>query len=267
MELLAHLKPSWIQGAEALDVSSLADKDLVVLSAAVVDGALEALIEEIRRGGPGARIMVRTELGARQTRLLQRFGGVSILDAAEGPELAKARVVMAMAEDGHALRIVRANPGVDSAPEWRKRLVGQSHAIQKVAEVVRLVGPRRCTVLITGETGTGKEIVARAIHLAGPRASGPFVALNCSAMPAALIEAELFGHTRGAFTGATQVRTGRFEQAHGGTLFLDEIGDLPIELQAKILRVLQEREFQKLGSSETVRVDARVVAATTATCV
>ena len=134
--------------------------------------------------------------------------------------------------------------------------------MQKVAEVIRLVGPRRCTVLITGETGTGKEVVARAIHEAGPRASSPFIAVNCSAIPASLLEAELFGHTRGAFTGAVQMRTGRFEQAGAGTLFLDEIGEVPSELQAKLLRVLQEREFQKLGSSETVRVDARVLAAT-----
>jgi DNA-binding NtrC family response regulator len=124
------------------------------------------------------------------------------------------------------------------------------------------VGARKATVLITGETGTGKEIAARALHMAGPRRSGPMVAVNCSALPDHLLEAELFGHVRGAFTGAVQNRIGRFEQAHKGTLFLDEIGDLPMELQSKLLRVLQEREFQRLGSSETVRVDIRVVAAT-----
>jgi DNA-binding NtrC family response regulator len=134
--------------------------------------------------------------------------------------------------------------------------------MRQVIELIRLVGPRRATVLITGETGSGKEVAARALHSAGPRGRAAFVAVNCTALPENLLESELFGHVRGAFTGAVQGRAGRFEQAHGGTLLLDEIGDLPLDLQAKLLRVLQEREFQRLGSSETIRVDVRVVAAT-----
>ena len=146
--------------------------------------------------------------------------------------------------------------------DWERLLVGRSPAIRQVAHVIGMVGCRHATVLITGETGTGKELAATALHLAGRRRSGPFVAFNCSAVPDHLLESELFGYVRGAFTGAVQNRTGRFEQAHRGTLFLDEIGDLPLDLQAKLLRVLQEREFQKLGSSETIRVDVRVIAAT-----
>ena len=146
--------------------------------------------------------------------------------------------------------------------EWRRRLVGESPAIEDVANTIRLVGPFRCTVLITGETGTGKEMAARALHNASPRAHLPMVAVNCSAVPESLLEAELFGHVKGAFTGATNQRAGRFEQAHKSTIFLDEISDMPLELQAKLLRVLQEREFQRLGSSETIRVDVRVIAAT-----
>ena len=146
--------------------------------------------------------------------------------------------------------------------DWERPLVGRSPAIRQVVEIIGLVGCRRATVLITGETGTGKELAATALHLAGPRRHGPLVPVNCSAIPGQLLEAELFGHVRGAFTGAIQNRTGRFEQAHRGTLFLDEIGDLPLDLQAKLLRVLQQREFQRLGSSETVRVDVRVIAAT-----
>jgi transcriptional regulator with GAF, ATPase, and Fis domain len=147
-------------------------------------------------------------------------------------------------------------------PDWESLLVGESGEIRQVCHVIRLVAGRRATVLITGETGTGKEIAARAIHLAGPRGRNPMVAVNCNALPENLLEAELFGHVRGAFTGAVQHRVGRFEQANGGTLFLDEIGDLPVDLQAKLLRVVQEREFQRLGSSETIRVDIRFVAAT-----
>jgi DNA-binding NtrC family response regulator len=146
--------------------------------------------------------------------------------------------------------------------DWEHLLIGESPVMRQVSHLIRLVGTRRSTVLITGETGTGKEMAARALHLAGPRRRAPLVAVNCTALPENLLEAELFGHVKGAFTGAFQNRIGRFEQAQGGTLFLDEIGDLPLDLQAKLLRVLQERELQRLGSSETIRLDIRVVAAT-----
>ena len=131
----------------------------------------------------------------------------------------------------------------------------------EICDIIGLVAPKRCTVLISGETGTGKEVIAKAIHAASNRSHLPMVSVNCTALPSNLIEAELFGHTRGAFTGAQSSRVGRFEQAHRGTIFLDEIGDLPLDSQAKLLRVLQEGEFQRVGSSETVRVDVRVVAA------
>ena len=156
----------------------------------------------------------------------------------------------------------RASERASGAEAWRNLLVGDSRAMQSVVETIRLIGERRCTVLIGGETGTGKEMAARALHLAGPRASQAMVAINCSALPENLLEAELFGHVKGAFTGAIQTRVGRFEQANKGTLFLDEIGDMPLELQAKLLRVLQDREIQRLGSSETIKVDVRVIAAT-----
>jgi DNA-binding NtrC family response regulator len=147
---------------------------------------------------------------------------------------------------------------------WRRHLVGTSVCMDQVTRIIRLVASRRCTVLITGETGTGKEMAARAIHLASNRARRNMVCVNCSAIPENLIEAELFGHVKGAYTGAIGSRTGRFEQANGGTLFLDEIADLPFELQSKLLRALQEKEIQRLGGSETVKVDVRVIAATNA---
>ena len=140
-------------------------------------------------------------------------------------------------------------------------MVGDSPGMAELARMVRLVAPRSATVLIQGETGTGKELVAKAIHVLSPRASKPFLVLNCAAIPEALLEAELFGHTRGAFTGAVQSRTGRIEAANGGTLFLDEIGEMPLALQAKMLRFLESGELQRVGDNEVLRVDVRVVAA------
>jgi formate hydrogenlyase transcriptional activator len=141
-------------------------------------------------------------------------------------------------------------------------LIGSSERFQAVLEDVRVVAPAECAVLVQGETGTGKEVIARAIHDSGPRQKGPFVGLNCAAIPGALLESELFGHERGAFTGAVAQTIGRFQAAHGGTLFLDEIGDLPLELQPKLLRVLQEQQYERLGSTRTLRADVRVIAAT-----
>ena len=141
-------------------------------------------------------------------------------------------------------------------------LIGSSPKFRALMTEVERVAPVDCAVLIQGETGTGKEVIARAIHEASPRRKQRFVALNCAAIPSALLESELFGHERGAFTGAWAQTNGRFQMADGGTLFLDEIGDMPLDLQPKLLRVLQEREFERLGSAQTVRVDVRVVAAT-----
>ena len=141
-------------------------------------------------------------------------------------------------------------------------IVGSSAALRQVLSLVEAVAPTPSTVLILGETGTGKELIARAIHERSARSERPLVKLNCSAISAGLVESELFGHVRGAFTGAHAERSGRFELADGGTLFLDEVGELPLDTQAKLLRVLQEREYERVGSSETRRVDVRVIAAT-----
>ncbi len=141
-------------------------------------------------------------------------------------------------------------------------IIGRGPAMQEVYKLIGRVVNNDATVLLRGESGTGKELVARAIHFKSPRWRGPFVAVNCSAIPHGLLESELFGHERGAFTGATERRAGKVEQASGGTLFLDEIGDLPVELQPKLLRVLQEREFSRVGGFETLRMQARVIAAT-----
>jgi DNA-binding NtrC family response regulator len=157
------------------------------------------------------------------------------------------------------------------ASELRRRLdqrycfdniVGSSPEMQRVFKIVTQIAPSRATVLVTGESGTGKELVAAAIHQHSPRARGPFVKLHCAALAENLLESELFGHERGAYTGADRKREGRFELAHGGTLFLDEIGEISLGTQVKLLRVLQEREFERVGGNETLRVDVRVIAAT-----
>jgi len=142
------------------------------------------------------------------------------------------------------------------------RIIGNSEALQKVLGLMQMVAPTDATVLINGETGTGKELIAEAIHKCSDRSKGPFVKVNCAAIPAGLLESELFGHERGAYTGAVTRSIGRFERANRGTLFLDEIGDLPLELQPKILRVLQERQFERLGGAATIHTDVRVICAT-----
>jgi len=151
--------------------------------------------------------------------------------------------------------------GTEREP-WQDLLIGESQAMRELHALIRLVGPRQSTVLITGETGTGKEMIARAIHMASKRAGNELVAVNCAAIPENLAEAELFGHAKGAFTSAINHRIGRFEQAHRGTILLDEIGEIPMEVQPKLLRVIQERELQRVGSSETIQLDTRVIAAT-----
>src|SRR5713101_8509257 len=138
-------------------------------------------------------------------------------------------------------------------------IVGRSRALRNVLEQLDMVAPTDATVLICGETGTGKELIARAVHNMSGRRAHPFVKCNCAAIPTGLLESELFGHEKGAFTGAVTQRVGRFEMANRGTVFLDEIGEAPLELQPKLLRVLQEREFERLGNSRTLRTDARLV--------
>ncbi len=142
------------------------------------------------------------------------------------------------------------------------KLIGASAEMARVTGLARVIAPRQSTVLLSGETGTGKEVLARAIHQASRRTARPMVAVNCGAIPAELIESELFGHVRGAFTGATSSREGKFELANGGTIFLDEVGETPPAMQAKLLRALQERAFERVGGAETIRVDVRVIAAT-----
>jgi DNA-binding NtrC family response regulator len=176
-------------------------------------------------------------------------------------EQLEVRVAKAL-EHGRLVREVsqlRAERAARFAPE---NVIGTSTALRAAVELATRVAASRSTVLVTGETGTGKEVIAGLIHGLSPRADGPFVKMNCAALPDTLLESELFGHEKGAFTGADRLRVGRFEQAHGGTLFLDEIGDMAPTTQAKLLRVLQDREFTRLGGTRSIRADVRIVTAT-----
>ncbi|MDO6460375.1 sigma-54 dependent transcriptional regulator [Granulosicoccaceae sp. 1_MG-2023] len=159
-------------------------------------------------------------------------------------------------------RVREVKPGGTQNPELFRSLVGNSRAIQRVRKMIDQVAPTEATVLILGESGTGKEVVARNIHYYSNRRNKPFVPINCGAIPAELLESELFGHEKGAFTGAIAPRQGRFELAEGGTIFLDEIGDMPLTMQVKLLRVLQERSFERVGSNKSITADVRIIAAT-----
>ena len=171
------------------------------------------------------------------------------------------RQIVAKALRTHMLSRREARPG-DSTARGRFRLVGESAAIRQVYQVVEKVADTPSTVLITGESGTGKELVARALHDYSSRSGSPFIKINCAAIPKTLMESELFGYEKGAFTGAVGSKPGRFELAHGGSLFLDEIGEIPVEMQVKLLRVLQESEFERVGGIKTIKVDVRLITAT-----
>jgi DNA-binding NtrC family response regulator len=230
--------------------------EVVVLSLASLGCSGEEALAALFQVAPGIPVIVHDRTGSVDEVIhLTRHGAFYVLLGEVDPDLFGTAVHKAIRKSQNSLRA-----SAESAP-WRHFLIGQSRPMLQICEIIQLVAAKRCTILISGETGTGKEVIAKAIHAASNRASQPLVSVNCTALPATLIETELFGHAKGAFTGAISSRIGRFEQANRGTLFLDEIGDLPLEAQAKLLRVLQEQEFQRVGSSETVRVDVRVIAA------
>ena len=248
----------WLAPDPAFEILRQQDFGAVILRFPVAGWTSCELLEAVQRLAPSVPVLIRDpQASVFDAVRLARLGVYQFL--ANGDE-ASAQIEQAIEERRtHHLAHLAEMVGRE---DWERLLIGDSREMRQVGHIISLVGGRRSTVLITGETGTGKELAARALHLAGPRRRAPWVAVNCSALPEHLLEAELFGHVRGAFTGAVQNRVGRFEEAQGGTLFLDEIGDMPLDLQAKLLRVLQERELQRLGSSETIRLDVRVVAAT-----
>lgn len=182
-------------------------------------------------------------------------------DFVEKP-LSLERILVLLQNASNVQDLARENQALRKQVQKHRTLVGQSKAMKQLQELVSRVAPTTGSVLITGENGTGKELVAHSIHALSPRYNKPFIEVNCAAIPEELIESELFGHEKGAFTGATQLRRGKFDLANGGTLFLDEIGDMSLKTQAKILRILQEQKFERVGGAQTISVDVRIVAAT-----
>jgi DNA-binding NtrC family response regulator len=250
-----------LAGSGELALSRLAEDavDLVLLDVKLpgVDG-LEVL-RRIRERWPLVPVVMMSGHGTIQVALEAiRMGA---LDFIEKP-LASERIVVTINNALHLDNLQREN--LELKTEWRERLkiVGSSKALKAALDKVKVTAPTQSRVLILGENGTGKELIALAIHEASPRASCPFIKVNCAAVPSELIESELFGHVKGAFTGAVATRKGKFELADGGTIFLDEIGDMKLEMQSKLLRVLQEGQFERVGDEKTITVDVRVIAAT-----
>jgi DNA-binding NtrC family response regulator len=250
-----------VAGGIALAEERLAKKDydILLLDVALPDGDGLDLLGRLRARGEDADVIMMSGHGTIDAAV--RATKLGALDFLEKP-LSTDRLLV-MIENAFRLRRAQEETRELKAEAGHfDELVGQSSAMGGLRERVSRAARSSASVLVTGERGTGKELVARAIHRASPRAKATLERLNCAAVPAELIESELFGHEAGAFTGATKQRAGKFERAHGGTLFLDEVGDMPLAMQAKLLRVLQERELERVGGSDTLKLDVRVVAAT-----
>ena len=256
-------------GAEAVAAYARRHADVVVtdLRMLPVDG-LE-VVRRLRELDPEATVVVVTAHGSVATAVeAMRAGAIDFVEKPFSPELLAARVEKAAEIARERRRARDAHARAAALDEDRAReagplgLVGESEAMVRLREQVKKVAATDATVLVLGESGTGKELVARALHVQGRRRDAPFVPVSCAALPEALLEAELFGHEKGAFTGAGRRKIGRFELADGGTLFLDEVGELPPAVQVKLLRVLQEQRFERVGGEETIEVDVRLVSAT-----
>ena len=231
--------------------------DLVLSDVRLPDGDGLALFEDIRRQHPALPVILLTAHGTIPDAVEATSRGVA--DYLTKPF--DSHTLMQRIEQALHLTAAAA-PLAASDPAWRAGLISQSTLMHALLDEARLVAASDASVLIRGDSGTGKELLARAIHLASPRATAPFIAINCGAIPEPLLESELFGHVRGAFTGATSAHTGLIQAAHGGTLFLDEIGDMPPALQVKLLRVLQERAVRPVGATHAEAVDLRILSAT-----
>ena len=245
-------------GGEALKTYMSDPPDLMLLDIWMPDmDGLETL-RRVREVVPTAQVMVMSGHGSIETAVKAiKLGAYDYIEKPLSLENVTLRVKHALEQ----YRLEEENRSLRTKVQRKFELVGQSPAMQQLRQLIDTAGPTNSRVLIGGENGTGKELVARAIHVQSPRADRPFVAVNCAAIPETLIESELFGHEKGSFSGATSMKRGQFEQADGGTLFLDEIGDMSLNTQAKVLRALQEQQFTRVGGTKLLKVDVRVLAA------
>jgi two-component system, NtrC family, nitrogen regulation response regulator NtrX len=246
-------------GARALDILRDRAVDLVLLDIKMpgLDG-LEVL-SQMHKDQPQLPVVIISGHGSIQTAVeATRLGAYDFIEKPIDAD----RMLLVIRNGLAQRKLLRENVSLKDVVRQRTRIIGEDAEIKRILETVRKVAPANVRVLIMGENGTGKEMIARALHESSPRAEEPFVEVNCAAIPEELIESELFGHERGSFTGAVARRIGKFEMADGGTLFLDEVGDMSLNAQAKVLRVLQESEFERVGGTETMKVDVRVIAAT-----
>lgn len=246
-------------GKESLEKLRMERPDLIFLDIWMpeLDG-LETL-KLIKAEWPEQTVVMMSGHGSIDTAV--RATKLGAIDFIEKP-LSLERVLLITQNACSVQELARENQALRKQVQKHKQLVGESVPMQQIKELIRRVAPTTGSVLITGENGTGKELVAHSVHALSQRFNKPFVEVNCAAIPEELIESELFGHEKGAFTGATQLKRGKFDLAHGGTLFLDEIGDMSMKTQAKVLRILQEQKFERVGGSQTISVDVRIVAAT-----
>lgn len=247
---------------EALKVVELKAPDLIISDYSMPNETALDLLRRLREGSHEIPVIILTGYGSVENAVtLMRHGAVDYLTKPVRSESLRIAVNQAL----QVVRLRRENEAFRRelrSLRKQRAIVGESEALRHVLDVVATVAPTRATVLLQGESGTGKELFARALHDASPRSDKPFIILNCAAMPSNLVESALFGHEKGAFTGATSRSRGAFERADGGTLLLDEISEMHLDLQAKLLRVVQEQEFERVGGQETLRVDVRIIATT-----
>jgi two-component system nitrogen regulation response regulator GlnG len=248
-------------GDEGIRLARKSPPDLIVMDIRMGQQSGLDTLKELRQMNPKQVVIMMTAYGTSQTAIeAMKLGAYDyVLKPFDIPHL-KDLLFEALAA-ARAMRQIVAFPVKVSPEETRQTIVGNSQAMQQVYKLIGQVAPTNTTILITGESGTGKELVARAIYQNGSRLNKPFIAINCAAIPENLLESELFGHEKGAFTGAMAQRIGKFEQCDGGTLFLDEIGDMPLTTQTKILRVLQEGEISRVGHNQSIKTDVRIIAA------